>query len=66
MLNAGSRSTSAASRIGRAMIGPSPAAKLSPSRSGSNGSRISANTIAASTPRRSTGCSVTVAASSGE
>jgi len=34
-------------------------------RSGSNGSRISANTMAASTPRRSTGWRVTSAASSG-
>src|SRR5207245_2680217 len=64
---AGSSGTRFASRIGRVIRGPppSPATKLSPSPSGSNGSRMSANRMAASTPSRSTGCSVTRAASSG-
>src|SRR5256714_3497463 len=52
-------------RMGRVIWGPSPAANVRPSPSGSNGSRMSANRIAASTPRRSTGWSVTWAASSG-
>src|SRR5438445_64735 len=61
----GSAATCAASRIGRAIAGPSPAVKARPSPSGSNGSRMSANRMAASTPSRATGCNVTWAASSG-
>src|SRR3989442_1404342 len=55
----------ASSRRGRRMRGPSPRANSSPTSSGSTIRRISANRIAASTPRRSTGWSVTSAAASG-
>ncbi len=57
--------TSAALRTGCAITGPSPWANDRPRPSGSNGSKMSANRMAASTPRRSTGWSVTSAARSG-
>ncbi len=62
---AGSARAAAAVRTGRAMRGPSPGVNSSPTPSGSSTSRMSAKRIAASTPRRSTGCSVTSAAASG-
>src|SRR3990167_620059 len=59
------RATAAPVRTGRWMTGPSPRANSSPPPRGSTINRISANRIAASTPRRSTGWSVTSAAASG-
>ena len=59
------RATSTAPRTGRWITGPSPFANSNPTPSGSTSSRMSANRIAASTPRRSIGWSVTSAAASG-
>src|SRR3989304_1277210 len=56
---------SAAPRTGRWMTGPSPLANSRPTPMASTGRRMSAKMIAASTPRRSTGRSVTSAAASG-
>ncbi len=57
-----SRATSASLRTGRWMTGPSPLANSSPTPSGSTTNKMSAKRIAASTPSRSIGCSVTSAA----
>ena len=59
------RATDASSRTGRWITGPSPLANSSPTPSGSTINRISAKRIAASTPSRAIGCSVTSAAASG-
>ena len=59
------RAASSTLRTGDGKRGPSPASKRSSAPIASSISRMSANTMAASTPRMSTGCTVTSAASSG-
>ena len=58
-------SRSRAPRMGRSMTGPSSLLKWNPIPMGSSGSRMSANTMAASRSKRRSGCSVTSAATSG-
>ncbi len=60
-----SRAIDASSAVVRANRGPSPSAKLSPSPIASGTVRMSENRIAASSGKRSSGCSVTSVASEG-
>ena len=58
--------TSSSVRTGLAKTGPSPATKLNPKPIASGTVRMSEKRMAASKPKRSTGCSVTSQAASGD